>query len=163
MREVPTSGTRIDTKLAMTRKTLVIVAVVVLAVLASFVVGYWPQHQRRASLQTDNDALRERIVMLENRARLSVIHTKALDAIDAVVAMNYGQAQQLSSSLFDEIRAELSRTTEPEYREALQEGLNRRDTITSALATGDASALEPLRELERRIRRVLSIPVAVSV
>lgn len=147
----------------MTRKTLVVVAVVVLAVLTSFVAGYWPQHQRGASLQTDNDALRERIVILENRARLSVIHTQALDAIDAVAAMNYGQAQQLSSSLFDAIRAELNHTSGSPYREALQEGLNRRDTITAALATGDAAALEPLRELEKRIRQVLSTPPAVSV
>lgn len=143
----------------MTRKTLAVIAVVVLLVLAAFVAGYWPQHQRGVSLQTDNDAMRERIEILENRARLSVIHTRALDAIDAVAAMNYGEAQQLSSSLFDEIRAELSRTTAPPYREALQGGLNRRDTITSALATGDAAALEPLRELEKQIREVLSAPV----
>jgi hypothetical protein len=143
----------------MTRKTLAVIAVVVLLVLAAFVAGYWPQHQRGVSLQTDNDAMRERIEILENRARLSVIHTRALDAIDAVAAMNYGEAQQLSSSLFDEIRAELNRTTAPPYPEALQGGLNRRDTITSALATGDAAALEPLRELEKQIREVLSAPV----
>ena len=147
----------------MTRKTLAIIAVAVLVVLAAFVAGYWPQHQRGATLQTDNDAMRERIVLLENRARLSVIHAMALDAIDEVAAMNYGQAQQLSSSLFDEIRAELNRTTGSQYREALQGGLNRRDTSTSALATGDASALEPLRELEKQMRQVLSTPVAVSV
>lgn len=147
----------------MTRKTLAIVAVVVLIVLAAFVAGYWPQHQRGVSLQTDNDAMRERIETLENRARLSVIHTRALDAIDAVAAMNYGEAQQLSSSLFDEIRAELNRTTASPYREALQGGLNRRDAITSALATGDASALEPLRELEKQIRQVLAAPVAAPV
>ena len=134
----------------------------VLVVIAAFLVGYWPEHRRGASLQTDNDALRARVVTLENRARLSMIHTKALDAIDAVAAMNYGHAQGLSSSLFDDIRVELSRTTEPQYREALQEGLNRRDAITAALATGDASALEPLRELEKRIRQVLSTPVSVS-
>ena len=134
----------------------------VLVVIAAFLVGYWPEHRRGASLQTDNDALRARVVTLENRARLSMIHTKALDAIDAVAAMNYGHAQGLSSSLFDDIRMELGRTTEPQYREALQEALNRRDAITAALATGDASALEPLRELEKRIRQVLSTPVAVS-
>jgi hypothetical protein len=92
-----------------------------------------------------------------------MIHTKALDAIDAVAAMNYGQAQLLTSSLFDDIRAELSRTSESQYREALQGSLDRRDTITAALATGDASALEPLREMENRIRQVLSTPVAVPV
>lgn len=146
----------------MARKTLIIIGVMVLVVTAAFLAGYWPEHQRGASLRTDNDALRERIVTLENRSRLSIIHTKALDAIDAVAAMNYGHAQELSSSLFDDIRVEISRTTESQYREALQEGLNRRDAITTALATGDATALEPLRELEKRIRQVLSAPVAVS-
>ena len=147
----------------MTRKPLIIIGVMVLMISASFLAGYWPQHRRGTSLQTDNDALRARIVTLENRARLSMIHSKALDAIDAVTAMNYGQAQGLSSSLFDDIRAELNRTTESQYQEALQEGLKRRDTITAALATGDSSALEPLRELEKRMRQVLSTPVAVSV
>lgn len=147
----------------MTRKTLIIIGVIILAVVAAFLAGYWPEHRRGTSLQTDNDALRARIVTLEDRARLSIIHTKALDAVDAVAAMNYGQAQGLSSSLFDDIRAELTRTTESQHREALQEGLNRRDAITAALATGDASALEPLRELEKRIRQVLSTSVAVSV
>ena len=147
----------------MTRKTLIIIGVMVLMVIAAFLAGYWPEHQRGASLQTDNDTLRARMVTLENRERLSMIHTKALDAIDAVAAMNYGHAQGLSSALFDDIRVELSRSTEPQYREALQQGLNRRDAITAALATGDASALEPLRELEKRIRQVLSTPVALPV
>ena len=146
----------------MTRKALVVIGVIVLVVIGAFLAGYWPEHRRGTSLQTDNDSLRARVLMLDSRARLSMIHTKALDAIDAVAAMNYGHAQGLTSSLFDDIRVELSRTTEPQYREALQDGLDRRDAITAALATGDAAALEPLRELEKRIRQVLSSPVSAS-
>ena len=123
----------------MPRKTLIVIGVVVAVVIAAFLAGYWPEHRRGTSLQTENDALRARVVSLEDRARLSMIHAKALDAIDAVVAMNYGQAQELSSALFDDIRSELTRTTESQYREALQEALNRRDAITAALATGNAS------------------------
>ncbi len=147
----------------MRRPTFIIIGVIVIVVIAAFFAGYWPEHQRGASLQTDNEALRARIVTLDHRARLSMIHTKVLDAIDAVAAMNYGQAQGLSSSLFDDIRVELSRTTESQYRDALLEGLSRRDAITAALATGDPSALEPLRELEKRIRQVLAMPVSQSV
>jgi preprotein translocase subunit SecE len=146
----------------MTRKTLIIVAVMVAVVMLAYVAGYWSLYGPNRTLQTENDALQSGVVTLEDRARLSMIHIKMLDAIDAVAAMNYGQAQALASSLFDDIRAELNRTTNATYRQALKEALDRRDAMTAALATGDASVLQPLREVERRIRQVLSTPLAVS-
>lgn len=146
----------------MTRKTLTIVAVMVAVVMLAYVAGYWSLYGPNRTLQTENDALHARVVILEDRARLSMIHIKTLGAIDAVAAMNYGQAQALASSLFDDVRAELNRTTNASYREALQDALDRRDALTAALATGDAAVLQPLREVEQRIRQVLSTPVAVS-
>ena len=147
----------------MRTKTRIMVGVILIIVVGAFFAGYWPESRRRAALEADNASLRTQMTGLEDRVRLSRLHGSLLDLIDAVAAMNYGQAQSLSSTLFDYIRAEIDRTHERQYRDALQELLGRRDFITSALAKADASVLELLRDAERGLRQLLARPTSIAV
>jgi hypothetical protein len=137
--------------------------VILVVVAAAFLAGFWPERQRRTELEAENAFLQAQVANLEDRVRLGQLHGELLNVIDAVADMNYGQAQMLSSALFNNIRAEASRTQNPEFRAALDAILALRDQITGALAKGDASALEPLRQSERQLREALGAPSSVAV
>ena len=146
----------------MKRKTRILLVVSTVILLLAFLAGYWPEHRQRASVETENEVLRTRTTSLEERVRVSAIHLQLLDVIDAVAAMNYGEAQRFASSFFDHVRTEIGRTENPRYRSALDLVLERRDAITAALAKGDASIIDALRESERELRRILADPAAAA-
>lgn len=139
----------------MTTKSRLIGGVILVLIATAFVAGYWPQRQRWVAAEADNAFLRSQVASLEDRVRLARLHGELLNLIDAVTAMNYGQAQTLSSAFFDNVRDEAGRTQNADFRAALQNGLGSRDEVTGALAKGDPSILEALRRLEQRLREVL--------
>jgi hypothetical protein len=86
-----------------------------------------------------------------------------LNITEAVAALNYGQAQQLSSRFFDGVGAEAARTPAGALRTALEAVLQNRDQVTSALARGDQAVMEPLRRSQIRLREALGYPVSRPV
>jgi hydroxypyruvate isomerase len=145
-----------------TTRSRFIAAGSLVVVVAAFLAGLWPERQRRTALDADNASLRARVETLDDYARLAQLHAHVLNLIDAVAEMNYGQAQTFSSTLFDNVRTEASRTRSQEYRTTLEAILSTRDNITGALARGDAATLEPLRRIERQLRQALANPPAVA-
>jgi hypothetical protein len=74
---------------------------------------------------------------------------------EVVMRQNYGQAQELSSAFFDEVRAEAAATSMDEFRSVLQDVLSRRDSVTALLTKADPSVRDVLHTIEVQIRRVL--------
>lgn len=138
----------------------VIAAIVVLVVGLAYVAGYWPEHRRRVGIEVDAAALRERLADAEARVRMGRLLGEILNIREAVVLLNYGQAQQLSSTFFDGARAEASITPIDAFKTALEAVLQVRDQVTAALARGDQAALEPLRRSELLLRNVLGYPIS---
>jgi hypothetical protein len=140
--------------------------IVVLLVAGAFVAGYWPQHQQLVQAQAEANELRQQLsatrselAASEAGSRLGRLfgHFLALD--DAVAAGNFGEARTLSSSFFDLVREEASRTKDATARTALDAILLRRDTVTAGLARGEGSVGEVLVPIERELRRALGYPV----
>lgn len=132
-------------------------AAVVVAVV--YLLGYWPERQKRVALEAELSSLRQDVVELTARDNVSGILGQLLAAIDEAAAMNYGQAQTSASSFFDAVRREASVTSVAPFRSALESVLQRRDAVTSALARGEASVLDPLRQSATELRRALGYPV----
>jgi uncharacterized protein YPO0396 len=132
------------------------VAVVVLGVV--YLLGYWPERQRRVALERDAAAQQTRVVELDARVRAARLLGDLLHVTDAAAAMNYGVARELSSAFFDEAREEAARTPDPDLRAALEQIGQRRDAVTTALARGDPRVVETLRELEIEFREALGYP-----
>jgi hypothetical protein len=143
-------------------KTRLLGGVVLVAVVAAFLAGFWPERQRRTALETENAALQSRVSILDERVRVAQLHGALLNLIDAVAEMNYGQAQTQSSTLFDDIRAEAGRMQTQEFQTALGDLLASRDHVTALLAKGDSTVLEPLRQSERQLRQALGAPPPVT-
>lgn len=142
------------------RAKRVIVGIVVLVVGLAYVAGYWPEHRRRVALEVDAESLRERLADSEARVRVGRLLGEALNIREAVGSLNYGNAQQLSSTFFDGVRAEASITPVAPFKTALEAVLQARDQVTAALARGDQAALEPLRRSELQLREVLGYPIS---
>ncbi|HEY5616483.1 MAG TPA: hypothetical protein VIK60_00980 [Vicinamibacterales bacterium] len=142
------------------RAKRVIAGVAVLIMGLAYLAGYWPEHRRRVALEADAAALRERLADSEARVRTGRLLGEILNIREAVVSLNYGNAQQLSTSLFDGVRAEASITPVAVFKTALEAVLQARDQVTAALARGDQAALEPLRRSELQLREVLGYPIS---
>lgn len=138
-----------------TKNRFIVTAGLILAVVA-FLAGYWPEYQRRTASDTANAQLRAQVEALAAQERLARVHGQLLDLIDAVAAMNYGEAQTHSSALFDTARQEASRTQNGDARAALEGLLAARDEVTALLAKADPAVLEPLRRSERQLRQVFA-------
>lgn len=135
------------------------ILVIFLAGLA-YVVGYWPEHQRRQALEGQVTSLQVQLVEAQARVRLGGLLGQLLAAEDAVSAQNYGQAQALSSTFFDAVRAEATRTAAGSFKGALEKVVGMRDPVTASLTRGDPQALTLLRDAETLVRDALGFPRA---
>ena len=140
-------------------KRLLAIAVVVLVALA-YLAGFWPQHRQLTERQAQSRALQERLTSADGRVRLAEVLGQLLRLSDAVTARNYGEAATLSSTFFDSVRAEASRTDQPAVKEALENILRTRDQVTTAVAQTDPSLSVALKEHERTLRRALGYSVS---
>lgn len=104
------------------------ILVIVLAGLA-YLVGYWPEHQRRQALEGQVTSLQEELAEAQARVRLGGPLGQLLAAEDAVSAQNYGQAQALSSKFFDAVRADATRTAAGSVKDALEKVVRMRDPV----------------------------------
>jgi hypothetical protein len=131
--------------------------VIVLAGLA-YVVGYWPEHQRRQALEGEVASLQVQLTSAQARVRLGGLLGQLLAAEDAVSAQNYGQAQVLSSKFFDAVRGEAGQTAPGTLKDALGKVVQMRDTVTASLTRGEPQALTLLRDAETLVRSELGFP-----
>ena len=133
------------------------ILVIVLAGLA-YLVGYWPEHQRRQALEGQIASLQVQLAEAQARVRLGGLLGQLLAAEDAVSAQNYGQAQALSSEFFDAVRAEATRTAGGSSEDAFEALLGMRDPVTASLTRGDPQSLTLLRGAETLVRNTLGFP-----
>lgn len=135
----------------------VITAVGIVVLLGVFVAGYWPQRRQVVRLETEVSTLRDRVTNLEARSRAAALLGDLLNLTDAVARKDYGQAQQLSSAFFDRVRTETA-STDPSSASGLSSILGERDVVTTALARGDGTVAEQLRQIELQLRQLLGYP-----
>jgi hypothetical protein len=131
--------------------------VVIAAAIGGFLAGYWPQHQRVVTLESEAATLRNRVAELDARNRAGALLGELLNLQDAVTRSDFGQAQQLSSTFFDEVRS-LAGSTVPPFQAELSTILSGRDGVTSALARTDDKVADQLEQIELQLRQLLGYP-----
>ncbi len=139
------------------KRALFIVVVVLIA--GAYVGGYWPEHRRLGEAEAQVRTLQARLNTAADRIRLGEILGRLLRVSDTVAARNYGEAAALSSAYFDRVREETSRAEQPDVKHALENILESRDEITTALARTEPSVSLVLREQELELRKALGYPV----
>jgi hypothetical protein len=137
---------------------LVVAILVVGAIGAAVLAGYWPEHQRRQALAGELSDLRVELAEATARVRLGELLGELLALEDAIAAQDYGQAQAQASTLFDAARAEVTRVEAGPSRAALEQVVRLRDPVTAGLARGEASTLARVEEAEALVRGALGYP-----
>jgi len=138
-------------------KSYFAILLIVLAGLA-YLVGYWPEHQRRQALEGQVTSLQVQLAEAQARVRLGGLLGQLLAAKDAASAQNYGEAQALSSRFFDAVRAEATQTADGGFKDVLEQVGRMRDSVTASLTRGDPQALTLLRDAETLVRNALGFP-----
>lgn len=142
----------------MSTKGAIAGAVVILIGLA-YLGGYWPEHRQRVALEVEVAALRGQLAESEARVRVGRLLGEVLTLREAVVSLNFGEAQKFSSQFFDGVRAEAAATPVAALKTALETVLQDRDVVTAALARGDRLAGEALLRSESLLREALGYPI----
>ena len=139
----------------MDRTRMIAIAGGVVVVGAVYLTGYLPQRSQRLAAEAEVRILTEQLAASEARGRISALLGRALAVTDAASRQNYGQAQELASAFFDQVRAEAAVTIDAGARDALAEILSRRDAVTASLSKGEPGVVEVLQAIELRLRSAL--------
>ena len=137
----------------------IVTIVVVVLMGGAYVAGYLPEHRLRTEADTRARMLEERLAAAEARTRMGELLGEVLTVREVTTRQNYGQAQELSSSFFDRVRSEAAMTPDSTFRDALNEILARRDSVTAALTKAELGVTETLHTVELRLRRTLGYPL----
>lgn len=133
--------------------------IVVLLVGAAYVGGYWPEHQQRVTLERETQAIKAQLSEAQARVRLGGLLGQLLALVDAAAARNYGQAQELSSRFFEDLRAESARVPDARTRAVLEGILRARDSVTASLTRSDPAVLDELRQAQVGLQSALGYRV----
>ncbi len=126
-------------------KAILIIAAV--ALVAAFLLGFVPQYMRANRLENELQAARAEAGRCSTQLRFSRAAQAAALMHLEVARKNFGNAGGHASSFFNQVRALLNDTSDPGARGPLQRMLEYRDSVTAALARGDAAAEQQVREL----------------
>lgn len=141
------------------RRWILLVGIALLVIIATYLGGWLPE--RRVRLQSEQQAaeLQTRLAGAEADLRANRVLGDLLMLEDAVARRNFGQAQALSSALFDRAGDEASKPHAPSLTGAFTDLQAARDGVTAALARTDPAVSETLKTLEVKLRAGLGYPV----
>ncbi len=132
--------------------TLVVVVLLVVA----YIVGYWPEHQRLVAADGELQLVRGQLNEAEAHVRICKLQNRLLHLIEKTAARDYGEAQELSTKFFDQVRLEMPRNTQPQLQSALGSVLRMRDSVTVGLTKGDPATLDLLQQMMRQFRQAVA-------
>jgi hypothetical protein len=95
------------------RKILLLVIVVL--VIWAFLLGYWPQHKQALAIEQENTQLKNQLAGAEALGRVARLENQLLVLIEQTEGQNYGEAQKLSNSFFDDVHKEIDRNKGAAY------------------------------------------------
>jgi hypothetical protein len=142
----------------MRTKGLVALAAVV-AIGAAYLAGSLTERRARSAAEARAGTLETRLADADADVRLAELLGLALTLKEVAMRQDYGQARDLSTSFFDAVSAESSRSSDPGLREGLNQILMLRDRVTAALATADPAVVDTLHTIELNLRRSLGYPL----
>jgi hypothetical protein len=129
--------------------------IMVLTVAGAYLLGWWPEHQRRLDLAQQVETMHTRIAASDTNVRLCALQDRLLAVLDLIEAQNFGAAQSAASEFFDAVRAE---TRHADHDPVLDDMLAQRDAITIALTHSDPAGLSALRAMRAPLRALREPP-----
>lgn len=123
--------------------------ILVLVIVAAYLIGWWPEHQRRLDLAQQVETMRAQMAAADTNLRLCALQDRLLAVLDLIEAQNFGAAQSAASEFFDAVRAE---TQQANHDPVLDDMLAQRDSITIALTQSNPAGLSALRAMREPLQ-----------
>ena len=121
--------------------------VVAIALITVFLVGFVPQYVKVNRLENELRQSRQEVAGAELRDLIGFAYVQASQK-------NYGLAAETSSRFFNRVREVANQTQDANRRKGLEDLLALRDSVTAALAKGDAAVMGDLQQLFVKARQV---------
>jgi hypothetical protein len=121
--------------------------VAAIALITVFLVGFVPQYVKVNRLENELRQSRQEATGAELRDLIGFAYVQASQK-------NYGLAAETSSRFFNRVREVANQTQDANRRKGLEDLLALRDSVTAALAKGDASVMGDLQQLFVKARQV---------
>src|ERR1019366_9726834 len=121
--------------------------VAAIALIAVFLVGFVPEYVKVNRLENDLRQSRQETAGAELRDLIGFAYVQASQK-------NYGLAAETSSRFFNRVREVANHTQDAHRRKGLEELLALRDSVTAALARGDAAVMGDPQQLFVKVRQV---------
>ncbi len=123
--------------------------------IAAYLVGYLPQHNQLTTSENALQSTRRQLADVREQVNICHLENQLLDVIKEVDNNNFGQAQQHSTDFFNAVRGQMTQSTKPNYKSALQSVLEMRDSIMIALSRKDPSSSHMLSQALEQLRSPL--------
>lgn len=118
--------------------------ILVLVLLAgAYLVGYWPQRGLKSQLETAKSAVQ--VCRLEN---------ELMNMLDQIQNQNYGTAQQIAGTFFNDLRGQIDNPALADSRQNLNAIVGQHDAVIAAMAKADGSVAGGLRSDLAQIRQI---------
>ena len=137
-----------------------LVALVLVALVAAFFLGYWPANRARSAAESALAASQASLERAEARNRLYGLQSTVVDLLATVEARNFGDALRKASAFFDAVRTESTRPDQSQARGALESILAERDATIGALTQSDPATAVMLHGVMSRLRSALGEPAS---
>lgn len=121
--------------------------VAAIALIAVFLVGFVPQYVKVNRLENELHQSRQETAGAELRDLIGIAYVQASQK-------NYGLAAETSSRFFNRVREVANQTQDANRRKGLEDLLALQDSVTAALAKGDAAVMGDLQQLFVKARQV---------
>lgn len=121
--------------------------VAAIALIAVFLVGFVPQYVKVNRLENELRQSRQEAAGAGLRDLIGFAYVQASQK-------NYGLAAETSSRFFNRVREVANQTLDANRRKGLEDLLALRDSVTAALAKGDAAVMGDLQQLFVKARQV---------
>jgi hypothetical protein len=121
--------------------------VAAIALITVFLVGFVPQYVKVNRLENELRQSRQEATGAELRDLIGFAYVQASQK-------NYGLAAETSSRFFNRVREVANQTQDANRRKGLEDLLALRDSVTAALAKGDAAVMGDLQQLFVKARQV---------
>lgn len=138
------------------KKILVVLALLIVA----YGAGFWAEYRKRTAIEAELARQQAQLAEAQERVRSGDLLGQILNLKDVAAARNYGQAQELSTKLFDTMRTEAGQVSRVGGLAAALEGvLAMRDAVTAALTRSDPTAVDVIQQAEAKLRQGLGYAV----
>jgi hypothetical protein len=143
------------------RRLAIVSGIVILAFVAGYIVGFWPERRGRTAAENDLMRVEMELRTADARSRAAALLGLLLTVEDSVSAQNYGLARGYAARLFEAASVEQNSPEGP-LRDAITRIVGQRNEITVALSMADPAIAPVLREMEHTLRRALGYPMPAS-